>query len=214
MRNALPRLASSAVVAAALMSSGCSPEAAAIAVPVGAAAGTLYLSQVPGNEIYQTYYVGIFDPRDQMPPSVYRIRVRGQSSSISSTRFASGWVRSEFIDALQTNAELERESGEVRISGKPLEGSIASDYRFVLFGPEGFREAPKDHRLVIMMGGDPSAFFQAIDLAMGDIAQTQLLTDSSERTAVLNQLNSRLAYDSTRAAQVMQDLNAAREASR
>jgi hypothetical protein len=41
----------------------------------------------------------------------------------------------------------------------------------MLFGPEGFREAPANHRLVIVMGSDPSAFFQGVDQALGIVAQ-------------------------------------------
>jgi hypothetical protein len=39
-----------------------------------------------------------------------------------------------------------------------------------MFGPEGFREAPRDHRLVVVMGSDPSVFFSAVDEALGSVA--------------------------------------------
>jgi hypothetical protein len=42
-----------------------------------------------------------------------------------------------------------------------------------MFGPEGFREAPRDHRLVIVMGASPQKFFEAIDTALGDLAQVR-----------------------------------------
>ena len=42
--------------------------------------------------------------------------------------------------------------------------------RLVMFGPEGFREAPKDHRLVVVMGSNPDAFFSAVDEALGVVA--------------------------------------------
>ncbi|HYE33628.1 MAG TPA: hypothetical protein VEH27_19570, partial [Methylomirabilota bacterium] len=57
--------------------------------------------------------------------------------------------------------------------------------RLVLFGPEGFREAPRDHRLVIVMGADPSGYFEAIDSALGDMAQVQVVTGN---TAVKNEM--------------------------
>ena len=41
----------------------------------------------------------------------------------------------------------------------------------MMFGPEGFREAPANHRLVVVMGADPSAFFEAVDQTLGVIAQ-------------------------------------------
>jgi hypothetical protein len=43
----------------------------------------------------------------------------------------------------------------------------------MVFGPEGFREAPKDHRLVIVMGTSPENFFNAIDSSLGVISQAQ-----------------------------------------
>ena len=66
----------------------------------GLALGTAYLAASPSNEIEQVYYIGIFDPQEQLPPQVYRIRVRGQASAFSRTRFASGWVRAEIADSL------------------------------------------------------------------------------------------------------------------
>ena len=48
----------------------------------------------------------------------------------------------------------------------------------MLFGPEGFREAPANHRLVIVMGASPEDFFSAIDESLGLVAQvTQLESD-------------------------------------
>ena len=41
----------------------------------------------------------------------------------------------------------------------------------MMFGPEGFREAPKDHRLVIVMGSNPEDFFKAIDTSLGVVAE-------------------------------------------
>jgi len=40
-----------------------------------------------------------------------------------------------------------------------------------MFGPEGFRESPADHRLVVVMGSSPQAFFQAIDQTLGAVAE-------------------------------------------
>ncbi len=54
-----------------------------------------------------------------------------------------------------------------------LGGGLPTKRRFMLFGPEGFREAPRDHRLVIVMGASPEEFFNAIDRSLGTIAKVQ-----------------------------------------
>ena len=42
--------------------------------------------------------------------------------------------------------------------------------RLMQFGPEGFRSAPKDHRLVILMGASPETVEQAFASALGSVA--------------------------------------------
>ena len=37
---------------------------------------------------------------EQVPPSVYRVRVKGQASFLSATKFASGWVPADLVDSL------------------------------------------------------------------------------------------------------------------
>ena len=71
-----------------------------------AALGVGLLAQTPSSSLEQVYYLGVFDPQEQLPPTVYRVRVRGQGSALSTTRYASGWVRSEFIDSLSTVAKF------------------------------------------------------------------------------------------------------------
>lgn len=44
----------------------------------------------------------------------------------------------------------------------------------MLFGPEGFRLAPKDHRLVLVMGASPKSYFEAIESALGTVSDAQL----------------------------------------
>src|SRR5262245_33562546 len=56
----------------------------------------------PGQEIEQVYYLGVFDPQDQVPPSVYRVTVHGQASVLGLTKFASGWVPADIADSLNT----------------------------------------------------------------------------------------------------------------
>lgn len=140
---------------------------------VGGVAGTTwYGGRSPGQEIEQVYYLGVYDPQEQIPPSVYRITVRGQASVISSTRFGSGWVHASLIDSLGTRIETDKTTGQIKFErGDPKDqANLETGRRLVVFGPEGFREVPKDHRLVIVMGSSPEKFFAAIDEALGAAA--------------------------------------------
>ena len=47
--------------------------------------------------------------------------------------------------------------------------SALSGRRLMMFGPEGFREAPRNHRLVVVMGSSPEKFFSAVDEALGHL---------------------------------------------
>lgn len=136
--------------------------------------GIALAGQTPSSSLEQVYYLGVFDPQDQLPPTIYRVRVRGQGSALNATRYASGWVRSELIDSLSTVARFrskDLDSGvEVTNATSDLDKPFLTGRRLVLFGPEGFREAPKDHRLVVVMGSSPEKFFGAIDEALGAVA--------------------------------------------
>ncbi len=165
---------------------------------LGATAAAILLgAQVPGNEIEQIYYIGVFDPIQQIPETVYRLRVRGQASVFSKTRFASGWVPAPLIDSLTSSVGFGDGGFERRIeSVGPIERSKADSVeattrakappraeeqsdlslgrRLVMFGPEGFRTSPAGHRLVLVMGADPNIFFKGIEralLAHGDNAR-------------------------------------------
>ena len=134
-------------------------------VAAGATAVTLAGARTPGQELEQTYYLGIFDPTEQLPPAVYRVRVRGQASIISSMKYGSGWVHASLIDSLGTEFSFKDSLSEMSLTktdGIPDE-KINTGRRQIIFGPEGFREAPKDHRLVIVMGSSPEKYFQAMD---------------------------------------------------
>ncbi len=65
----------------------------------GTGATTLLGAHSPNNEIQQTYYLGVFDPQEQVPPTVLRVRVHGQASFISNTRYASGWVKASTVSS-------------------------------------------------------------------------------------------------------------------
>lgn len=59
----------------------------------------------------------------------------------------------------------------------------------MMFGPEGFREAPPSHRLVIAMGSSPEKFFNAVDQALGNVAAaTQGLSGPVLETSLFREL--------------------------
>lgn len=142
----------------------------------GGVVATTYLATIPSNDIEQVYYLGVFDPQEQVPPTIYRVTVRGQASAISSMRFGSGWVPAEMIDSLNTSVGFDPATGRPKseaAAGETL-SKLKTGRRLMMFGPEGFREAPKDHRLVMVMGGSPEAFFSAIDEALGTVGRARI----------------------------------------
>jgi len=177
-----------------LLLSGCGSEAANLALGVGSvvvAPVALTGAKVPTDEIAQIYYLGVHDPQGQLPPTIYRVRVQGQSSFLNNTKFASGWVQASLIDSLGTRIAFNEQNGGLKIEkvNSDNQGQITTGRRLLMFGPEGFREAPKDHRLVVVMGSDPSAFFQAVDQTLGVIAQaTQGVASSKLRDALFEEL--------------------------
>jgi hypothetical protein len=148
---------------------------------------TAVLGQAPADEIEQTYYLGIFDPQEQVPPMVYRVTVHGQASAMSFTRFASGWVPAQVADSLSTNFSFDtKNGGALTQSGSaPTASLLQTGRRLVLFGPEGFREAPRDSRLVIVMGQDPSSYFNAISQGLGEITKVQAESQGSAASQAL-----------------------------
>lgn len=155
-------------VALCLLCSACAtPEQNRLAAGSALAAGTF----IPTTALEQIYYLGVFDPQEQLPPTIYRVRVKGQSSFINTTRYASGWVPAAVIDSLASTARFDNvNSHGVTVSKAEGMETKLTGRRLVLFGPEGFREAPKDYRLVITMGSSPEKFFQAVDEALGVVA--------------------------------------------
>lgn len=139
---------------------------------LGLGAATALAGHYPANEIEQIYYLGVFDPQEQVPPTVYRVRVRGQASVISLMRFASGWVPADLIDSLGGQVTLDPNDGSFSVTkDAALTSHLPTSRKLVLFGPEGFREAPKGHRLVIVMGSSPETFFEAIDTSLGMVTR-------------------------------------------
>jgi hypothetical protein len=168
-------LAVALAAAASLGAGGCGMAEGNIAI--GAVAGTVVGAYSPAHEIEQVYYLGVFDPHDQVQPQqVYRVTVRGQASAISGMKFGSGWVHASLVDSLTTRAGFAKDSDRVSIEGgddKEQLVKLKTGRRLVMFGPEGFREAPKDHRLVIVMGASPEAFFQGLDQTLGLVADVR-----------------------------------------
>jgi hypothetical protein len=126
------------------------------------------------SEIEQIYYVGIFDPQDQLDPQVYRIRVHGQASLIGFTKFASGWVPASVVDSLGSSIGYDKTTQQFKVT--PTNGqssdAIQAQRKLVMFGPEGFRESPQGHRLAIAMGSDPEAFFTAMNTSLSEVTRT------------------------------------------
>jgi hypothetical protein len=168
------------VLATVFASVGCSVQQAGVV-----AAGVLTLGiggAIKGHEIKDIYYVGVVDPLAQIPPTLYRITIRGEASIVSSVRFESGWVKSQLVDSLGTSVRFD-DSGAVRITkGEGDALQLESGRPLWLFGPEGFRPAPKDERLVVVMGSDPSAFFQAVSKVLGELDTASQLQKNSLTT--------------------------------
>lgn len=172
VRRAVGRFA--LTICCASLLAGCGSLTPAENVAVGAVTATVVGGQAPSHEIEQTYYIGVFDPQEQLPPQMYRIRINGQSSFISATRFASGWVPAALVDSLGAGVRLDPKGGSIAIE-KAKDEEIAQlkpGRRLIMFGPEGFREAPADYRLVVVMGSSPEDFFNAIDQTLGTVAKT------------------------------------------
>lgn len=161
------------VVLALLWSgSGCTTTNDTIAAGIGVAA---FLAHSPNNEIEQIYYLGVYDPQEQVPPTVYRVRVHGQASAMSFMRFSSGWVPADVIDSLGTSVHFEKAGGALKIEdAEKLNNALPTGRKLVLFGPEGFRLAPQNHRLVIVMGSNPEGFFKAIDESLGMVSEVKV----------------------------------------
>lgn len=178
-----------------------------------AGASVIALGHSPTTNIEQTYYLGVFDPREQLPPTLYRIRVQGQASALSRTGFASGWVRADLVDSLSGRVDLDNKA-QVRL-GEDKDNRVQLDAdksglnrRLVMFGPEGFREAPKNHRLVVVMGSSPESFFNSVDRALGVVAGvTQATKEGPEVTRAIWSDLSRLREE-RRAMQTLLDLTA------
>lgn len=156
-------------------------------IALGAAITTAVGAVIPGHDIEQVYYLGSFDPQEQIPPALYRVRVRGQASIISWMSFGSGWVPAELVDSLGSSVEINKADGKI-VMTKADSGQLSKlkiGRRLMQFGPEGFREVPKEHRLVIVMGSNPEKFFAAMDEALGAVSQAKVDQDNGALNRML-----------------------------
>lgn len=167
--------------------SGCATPYQTAGLVVGGVTGVG--ARVPTPEMEQIYYLGVFDPTEQVPPSIYRITVRGQASILNRHKFASGWVPAGLIDSLGGGLSMDMAGGSGVQYTAGDTNLHAKDFkvgrRLKLFGPEGFREAPANHRLVIVMGSSPDAYFQAVDEALGTLSTHSV---SQSNSTVLTRL--------------------------
>ena len=106
---------------------------------------------------------------------------------MSFVRFGSGWVRAELIDSLNSTVGFDDVTNrpEIQSAAEKKLAKLKTGRRLMMFGPEGFREAPANHRLVIVMGGSPEAFFKAIDESLGVVAHARA---AQRHTALSNEL--------------------------
>lgn len=186
----------------------CATTAQNVALGVGAV--TVLGTQSASSEIQQIYYIGIFDPQDQLPPQVYRVRVHGQASFIGLTKFASGWVPADVADSLGSSIGFDKQTGQLNVtpvSDNQL-ASIQTGRRLIMFGPEGFREAPAGHRLVVVMGSNPEVYFQAIDTALGDLAQANFDQQNNQLNRTLFEALVRIRAEDDRLSGLHKDIEA------
>ncbi len=154
-------------------------------VALGLAGATAGGARTPSHEIEQTYYLGVFDPQSQVEPTVYRVRLHGQASFLNAVQFASGWLPSIAVDSIGTRIAMDKETGLLKVerdseNGEDAPAAFQTSRRLVVFGPEGFREAPADQRLVVAMGANPDAFFQQAKEALQVVAAvTQTPSDDA-----------------------------------
>jgi hypothetical protein len=165
-----------------LVTPGCDTPEKTIGLTAGLAVGTTLVgSRSPGHEIEQVYYVGMLDPQEQLPPTIYRLTVRGQASALSTVKFASGWVPANLIDTLNSSASFSEDKLHPTFtSDDTTPVKLESGRRMVMFGPEGFRPAPKDHRLVMVMGAKADRFFQAMDEVLGSIGKVSVAEENDQ----------------------------------
>jgi len=116
-----------------------------------------------------------------------------KASFISAVQFASGWVPAQLVDSLETRIQFKEKGTELEFTtgDASRQAKLTPGRRLMLFGPEGFREAPANHRLVIVMGSNADSYFESIEKVLGAVAaakREQALTPEERQGDVIKRL--------------------------
>lgn len=131
-----------------------------------------FLASCTKQTFHQVYYLGVYDPNEEVTQQLYRVTIRGDTAWYSTVKYASGWAPAEAVDAL--TGTLTQDQAGVRIAGEGRDVRLPPGRSLVLYGPEGFRIVPQDHRLVLVMSSDPSEFFKQVQLIAGARAEADV----------------------------------------
>ena len=145
----------------------------------GVVAVLLLLAGCAATRLNEYYYHGTYDPEAQLPQEVYRYRVNGFAGNFSSLKFASGWLPKDMVDPLDTQLKFDKDDKIGTTSN--TKGTFDSFRPLYIFGPEGFRKAPQDHRFCIVMSQNPEKIFQMAAKFSGRKSEQQL---KNEQTVV------------------------------
>lgn len=154
--------------------------------------GPFVLAACASQDFQQTYYLGVYDPNEEVTQQLYRVTIVGDAKWYSNVKYASGWAPAEAVDAL--TGTVTPEKARIKISGEGGDVRLPPGRSLVLYGPEGFRVVPQDHRLVLVMSSDPSEFFKQVQLIAGakveaDIAgEREVLLELLQEESLVNQL--------------------------
>lgn len=139
------------------------------------------------------YYLGIYDAQEQLPQEMYRFRLAGYGNPFTKVKFASGWLPAAMVDPIDSDLSFGSNDGKVSYSSTAGDGarSTFKSFRpFYIFGPEGFRKAPQDHRLCIIMSANPEKIFQMAERFAGRKDESVV---RNEQTASFNVTKRQLA---------------------
>lgn len=145
--------------------------------------GPLILGACVSQDFRQVYYLGVYDPNEDVTQQLYRVSIQGDTAWYSTVKYASGWAPAEAVDAL--TGTLTQDQAGVRLGGEGRDVRLPPGRSLMLYGPEGFRIVPQDHRLVLVMSSDPSEFFKQVQLIAGAKVEADL---SGEREVLLELL--------------------------
>ncbi len=143
----------------------------------------LVLGACASQDFRQVYYLGVYDPNEEVTQQLYRVSIQGDTAWYSTVKYASGWAPADAVDSLMGTVTQEKAGLRIRTEGGDVR--LPPGRSLVLYGPEGFRIVPQDHRLVLVMSSDPSEFFKQVQLIAGAKVEADL---SGEREVLLELL--------------------------